>query len=318
MKRRFVECAVLLGIVMSVMLLAQTQDVIGHDKAPGHTGSHTHDPSIRVDWNGYPAQSGGEDPRGNLYVGGSGWLWSQGCASSWGMRYYGGNYTTNVNDRSKEKQNVYSLRIDTAASANGYTCSGSVSPSISGLDFYPESTGNWQGVGSISLSFDCISYHIPRYTWGWGRRYSHCEEIEVEESACDPDPYTHVISVHVNTANIVVKRSTSLTIGVSGTFVNASGNITNGSEVTFNDVLYARGFGIEAALGHEHNSVAIDYLRWGAEFDGIGNPAIEKQTKYASAIGHLSDYEVETPQAIAMYSGSDTHECPEGSGSGSN
>lgn len=316
MKRRFVECVVLLGIVMSVMFLAQTQDGIGHDKPPGHTGSHTHDPSIRVDWNGNRVQSGGEDPRDNTYIGGDGWLWSHGCASSWGKRYYGGNYTTNVNDRSKEKQNVYSLSIYASASADAFTCSASVSPSISGLDFYPDSTGDWQGVGTISLSFNSFTYHVPQYKWSWGKRiYLHCEEEDVDSSACKPDPYTHQISVHVDTANITVKTSTSLDIGVSGEIVSASGNITNGSEVTFNNVLYARGFGIEATLGERPSQDVINYEILNAHALGMGNPPFEKQTKYASAVGHLADNEVYTPEAFAAYVGQDDHQCPEGSGS---
>ena len=76
MKRRFVECAVLLGIVMSVMFLAQTQDGLGHSK-------NMHDPQFDVDSSGNEVgQGNGNDPRGKSfhYSNGSviGYVWGKG------------------------------------------------------------------------------------------------------------------------------------------------------------------------------------------------------------------------------------------------
>ena len=62
MKRRFVECAVLLGIVMSVMFLAKTQDGIGHSTCE-------HKPVFYVDKDGDEVgdDSSEYDPRGLFF-----------------------------------------------------------------------------------------------------------------------------------------------------------------------------------------------------------------------------------------------------------
>ncbi len=74
MKRRFFECAILLGVVMSVMFLAQTPDGIGHNREDPNTGAphkppgHTHNSAAKVDSKGKPVSTGGQDPRGNIIV----------------------------------------------------------------------------------------------------------------------------------------------------------------------------------------------------------------------------------------------------------
>ena len=316
MKRRFVECAILLGIVMSVMFLAQTQDGIGHDKASGHTDSpHTHDPSFRVNSDGTLASSGGCDPRGNLYSGVCGAFYNE-YVASWGFRYYGGKYTTNTNNPADAKQNLYQIRVDATASASYYYCQAAVKPSITYLKFFPENDGFWQGTGTIHLSYGCITYHVPQYEQNiWGDKiYIHCHEETRDGTTIKPNPTVHDISLIVDTANITGKTSTALDMGVTGNVINASGNITNGTEVTFSDVLFARGFGIELSLGYPfYEEINIRASRVFADIKLHGNPIPEKQNKTAWAFGHLSDGEVTSNVAMSIYRGLNLHDCPGGS-----
>lgn len=164
MKRRFFECALLLGIVMSVMFLAQTPDGIGHNEIDPETEEaheppgHTHDPSTNVDPNtGEPVTTGGEDPRGNHYSGICGNT-EDGYQHAWGFRYGGGTYSTSTTGPDNDTQNVWYIRVDAVASTGSRDASITVTPSIY-LTHFHKKEDSWQGSAEGSASFSGVCYH---------------------------------------------------------------------------------------------------------------------------------------------------------------
>ncbi len=163
MKRRFFECALLLGIVMSVMFLAQTPDGIGHDKSNEENGpphkppGHTHNSSTNVDSDGNPVTSGGCDPRGNHYSGDCG-IGSE-HATAWGFRYYAGKYSPSPGDEDNATQNVFAVRVDAEASTGSNHARVTVTPGIDQLRQFPDTSGNWQGSAEGSVSFSGVCFH---------------------------------------------------------------------------------------------------------------------------------------------------------------
>ncbi|RKU17163.1 hypothetical protein C6501_04480 [Candidatus Poribacteria bacterium] len=159
MKRRFFECALLLGIVMSVMFLAQTPDGIGHDASEGHKDeSHTHNPSTNVDpETGEPVTSGGCDPRGNHYSGKNGNIWN-GYQHAWGFRYGVGTYSTSPRGPDYDTENVWYLRVDAVASTGSMEASVSVTPSIY-LEHFDKKEASWQGSARGRVKFSNVCFH---------------------------------------------------------------------------------------------------------------------------------------------------------------
>ncbi len=158
MKRRFVECAVLLGIVMSVMFLAQTKEVIGHDEANHKPPGHNHNPSVRVDSvTGAPVTTGGVDPRDKHFSGTCGNT-ADGAQSAWGFRYGGGTFATSPSGPDCDTQNVWSLRVDVEASTGEKHARVEVTPSIYLTHFHKEKDG-WQGAATGTVTFSEVNYH---------------------------------------------------------------------------------------------------------------------------------------------------------------
>ena len=170
MKRRLFEYALLLGIVMSVVLLSQTPDVIGHNKSneeggpPHKPPGHTHKPSVRVNSITGKPEKGGEDPRGNHYSGICGET-KDGYQTAWGMRYYGGKYSPSPGDEDNATQNVFAVRVDAVASTGTNHASIKVTPGIDQLRQYPDTSGNWQGDAEGSASFSAVNYHLTNLWW---------------------------------------------------------------------------------------------------------------------------------------------------------
>ena len=294
MKRRFVECAVLLGIVMSVMLLAQTQDVIGHDKAAGHKDdSHTHQSSANVHpVTGLPVTTGGEDPRNNHYSGDcrNGGEPAQGD-SAWGFRYYGGKYSPSPGDEDNATQNVYAVRVDVYASTSAGKASVTVTPGIDQLRQFPGTEGNWQGVAEGAVSFSGVCYHVPRYVFG-----SYLECIPVYREG---DSWSESGFIDLDIKNTEIKEGKKRALG-SG-FESNGANLTAHSEHSYETEyveLHARGYRFKLELKGDW----VDWL--------FGWNSAPKQAKDASGNGHLQSRNILSNTAIAKYRWDDDHECP--------
>ena len=170
MKRRLFEYALLLGIVMSVVLLSQTPDVIGHNEIdpdtekPHKPPGHAHDPSVKVDSEGNPVSTGGEDPRGNHYSGICGET-KDGYQTAWGFRYGGGTYADSPSGPDCDTQNVWYIRVDTVASTGSKSASVEVTPSIY-LIHYDKKEGSWQGDAEGKVSFSEVNFHKSTFFAG--------------------------------------------------------------------------------------------------------------------------------------------------------
>ena len=150
---------------MSVMLLAQTQDVIGHNKIDPNTEEphkppgHDHKPSVRVDSDtGAPVTTGGVDPRGKHFSGTCGKT-EEGAQSGWGFRYYGGKYSPSSSGPDCDTQNVYSVSITADDSTGKRHARVSVTPGINQLRQFPDEEDNWQGSATGTVTFSEVNFH---------------------------------------------------------------------------------------------------------------------------------------------------------------
>lgn len=338
MKRRFLECAVLLGIMMSVMFLAQTQEGVSHVlKLPPHpnTGIVSADPN-HTDSDHLPCDVGPDwdpdkdpDPRAfsDCGVGPNN---SKGHKTSWALHYYGGKlagnesmYPVNPNNRNDKSQwqcqMRFYLKVDVSVSANSTTCSASVTPSISPLPAVPvDETPTYNGKANVDLLISGVCYHddVGHHGFGWfnptcGRCWNfgsplgivggHCEWEYREKKELNihgPDGEGAWIGVDVLSSSDSYTRS--LTAGVDY-------EVTEGLNLNVN---YSESKTSEVS-GHKGIIYGIDVSIGGVEFFDIirkGNAVIEKQTKTATASGRVQDASAQ--EIKAEYDGVDLHRCP--------
>jgi len=263
MKRRFFECALLLGIVMSVMFLAQTPDGIGHS-------ANMHDPQFDVDSSGNEvAQGEGDDPRGRSFWNSDGSVIGYAWGEGW--QYEGGLINGATEDQTNDPNNpghpsddkdqmIYVLQVRADCYAGGYSCRSEIKPSLSYVRALPPRRNTFGGWGSISLEFSHVCYHeVVRDGLFASPR---CEEREREKTAWSGG---QSIFIDVTLNEYAEKRSGSFGLSLKG--VTAS--YTHEYQEKYSD-LRARGFGIKAKLT-------------GDPFDEV----IWKQDKYAGASGYV-------------------------------
>ncbi len=303
MKRRFVECAILLGIVMSVMLFAQTQDGLGHSAC-------MHLPVFYVDSAGCNIGDGsGDDPRGLDFqtMGGyefqtmGGYEYSHSHISTGhGWYYQGGllnladqeatNNPSSINHPGDTtKQKIYKMDVITVCLTNVSTASASITPSLSYADALPQKDDNIQGTGTIELSFSGVCYHEIRSN-GKNRRWC----VENTRGSTLWGPKTEVIWVKIRILEHASKREGSFGGGLGGAYGSISSGYSHSDQVTEKNI-HARSFGINAKLRGQH-------------FDNV----IEKQDKFSYAYGSLES--ANSGDVCSTYLGIDDHQCP-GSGS---
>ncbi len=267
MKRKFFECAILLGIVMSVMFLAQTQDGIGHS-------ANMHDPVIHVDGSGNEVAFGqGNDPRGRSF-----WKCSNGAniGNMWseGWQYEGGllngatedqtnDPTNSGHPRDDKDQSIYVLqiRLDCNAYSNG--CRSEIKPSIKYVDVLPRRDQTFQGWGSVELIFSGLCYQEERLGSD-GRYYKH--DVTIEETRWEKG---EAIFLKVTLNEYADKRTGSWGAGLTQGPFSLSTSFSHEFEEKYND-LHARGFGLKAKLSY-------------SRFDKIAFI----RDKYAGASGYL-------------------------------
>ena len=286
MKRRFVECAILLAVVISVVYMAQTQNGYGHSV-------NMHDPIFDINSNGNEvAQGEGSDPRGQSFheSNGSviGYVWGK------GWHYFGGllngateAQTKNPNDpghpNDQTDQMIYVIYTRADCYANPYTCRAEIDPSLSYVYALPERTSTFGGWGSISLEFSGVCYHEIED--------GDCVLRERKETKWSG---SQSIFVKVSLYEYTEKRSGSFGVGASGPIGSVTASYTHEFQEKHDD-LRARGFGIKAKLRAN-------------PYDAV----IYKQSKSASASGYIEG--AGTGDLMASRAGVDDHEC---SGSGS-
>ena len=290
MKRKFFECAILLGIVMSVMFLAQTPDGIGHDdpydpndenSPPPHKPvGHTHRPSIRVDaGTGNPVSTGGVDPRKQHFSGRCGETGDR-VQSAWGFRYGGGTFapspTGNPDD---DTQNVWSLHVNVEASTEINSARVVVTPGIY-LTHFHRNTGSWQGTGSGTVKFSGVCYH-SRVLW-------KCLEHSIEGDFWKESGF---IDIKVSKASI--SKGIKKTYGMG--FESHGAKLTSESVNTYTtsyDDLYARGYKFTLELKGNQYGYMPHY-----------------QTKWARGSGQLMLEHVKSDTARAKYKFDDWLRC---------
>ncbi len=288
MKRRFVECAILLGVVMSVMFLAQTQDGLGHSK-------NMHDPVFDVDSTGNEVEKGnGNDPRGRRFMNTDGSVVGTVTGEGW---YYRGGLLNGATEAQTNDPNhpghpgdttdqmIYVLKCNARGYVGSWYCEAKIEPSISYVYALPQRAVTFQGWGKISLKFSNVCYHKVKGPF-WNRS---CEEKEREGTLWKTG---QAISIKVTLNEYAEKRTGSFGGNVGVDYASISAGYTHGSEEKYSD-LYARGFGIKASL--------------------LGSDSVVlKQDKSADASGYVEN--ARTGDLGAVRNGVDDHECP-GSGS---
>ena len=267
MKRKFFECAILLGIVMSVMFLAQTQDGIGHS-------ANDHDPVFHVDGSGNEVAFGqGNDPRGRSFWKSSdgsyiGYVWSE------GWQYEGGLLNGSTEDQTNDPTNtghpgddtdhaIYALQIRADCNAFLNMCVSEIKPSIKYVDVLPPRRHTFQGWGSVELIFSGLCYS-EKLLGSDGRYYE--KEHTIEETRWEEG---QAILVKVTLNEYADKRTSSWGAGLTQGPLTLSTSYSHGYEEKHND-LHARGFGIKAQLSY-------------SKFDKISF----MRDKYAGASGYL-------------------------------
>ena len=288
MKRRLFEYALLLGIVMSVVLLSQTPDVIGHNRTdpnteqPHKTPGHEHKPSIKVDSDGNIVSTGGEDPRGNHYSGNCG-LGTEN-ASAWGFRYYAGLYTYSATGPDNDTQNVYSVRITADASTGAGHARVTVTPGIDQMEYldltqYPDERAPWQGDATGTVTFSKVDYHRKKFL------DSGCDEVSAKK-----DTWTDT-----GFLNLIVKKV----------------NITKGKKKTYGAGFSSNGATLTANSEHSYTASADEReargYRFLLELNGTG--VSKYQDKRAEGNGKLNDEEVQSGDVYAVYKWTKWKEC---------
>ena len=328
MKRRFVECAVLLGIVMSVMFLTRTQEGIGHVVyLPPHPdtgivspdtnhGDSNHPPcGVDEDW-----EEGDLDPRefSDCGLGNS-----KGHKTSWALHAYGGKLAGNEDmhpDGEWQCQMTFYLKVDVTVSVNNTTASASVMPSISTMPAVPvDETPTYDGNAKVALLISGVCYHtdVGHHGFGWwnptcgrcvaagsiaGLIGGHCEldyRKKKELNVHGPDGQGTWIGVDVRPSN--ESHSKSLTAGIDfkaseNLSLNLSYSTSTTSEISDHVGLI---YGIDVEIGGSES------IFWNSH---LGNAVIEKQSKTATASGRIegaSAYGI-----TAEYDGVDNHDCP--------
>ncbi len=302
MKRRFAECAVLLGIIMSVMLLAQTQDGLGHSK-------NMHDPLFYLGSDGKSIgdDESGADPRGlDFSVTNGTTCLSNGCnhAHTWGEGWYyrGGllnganedqtNDPTNIGHPTDDiVQQIYTLKVRADCYAYLNSCSATVSPSLDNVDALPKRDQDFQGNGTISLELSTVDYHEVRGFWR-----AYCVERRKEGPKWGPK--SEIIAIKVRMTNYATTRSGNW----GGNISIGRGNISAGYSHSYkqeHNNLHGRGFGICVGL----NTYTVPgYM--GSEPD----PITWKQDKYVWVEGNVQS--AHSGQLGTVYPGFDNHKCP--------
>ena len=283
MKRRFVECAVLLGIVMSVMFLAQTQNGISHELP--HT-PHSHPlPACR----GYTiGEMKGDSGQCGLGTGGEGM-----SAWSWRSYSYGGRLSG-----TQLCYLTFALKVYGSASAGRESCSASIVPSISeglsALKIIKDGTlPSFQGRGDIRLSISGVCYH--RWTWHHGgptnavynsqcpRCPFHC--IEDYESGRSKAIYNAEIAIDILAKSDSESQQKSFKITLTGGNVGAETGYTTSNTETTHDYK-TQAYQIDLELGDGKGWTDIIDL---SNITIYGNDVIEKQSKTAQSRGVMEN-----------------------------
>lgn len=284
MKRKFFECALLLGVVMSVMFLAQTQDGIGHNEIdpkteePHEPPGHTHRPSIRVDTvTGDPVMQGGVDPRGKHFSGTCGNT-EDGYQTAWGFKYGGGKYSTSPSGPDCDTQNVWYVRVNVETSTGQLHASITAEPEIY-LEHFHKDEGFWQGTGGGTVKFSGVCFHRGILCIPASR-----DEVEWTE--------TGYLDLKVKMAKISKEKTKKHGVGFQGRGVSLTAESEHKYEISY-DELRARGYVLKIKLkaGFFTNSDA------------------RLQDKMAEGSGELLDKGIESDTARAEYKYSDWITC---------
>ena len=296
MKRKFLECAVLLGVVMSVVFLAQTQDGLGHSK-------NSHDPAFHVDSAGISTgyDRNHDDPR-ELSFQDSG---TCGPGHNWGEGWYykGGELNgvsmaaTNDPDHRDHPvdttmQQVYTLRVRAWCMAGDFYCKAGLKPSLDDVDALPLEDAEFQGSGTIELEFSSVNYHRIR----GGFWYRKCVEYTREGTSWGP--VKRSIWIKIKKKEKISKNTTSIDVLPIGDHGQVSASYTHGYEEKKND-LHARGFGFAASI---YGDLLPGFVI--SEED----PVVYKQDKSSYAAGYIE--KADSGEVCALYMGVDDHTCP--------
>ena len=291
MKRRFFECAILLGVVMSVMFLAQTPDGIGHNREDPNTGAphkppgHTHNPAAKVDSKGKPVSTGGQDPRGKHYSGNDG-IGTEN-ASAWGIRYYPGLYNHSANGPNSDTQNVYSVSVTANASTGERHARVTVTPGVDQIEYldltqYPDERATWQGVATGTVTFSPVNYHARKRL-----SKSGCREVSIKKDTWTETAFLNLIVKKVNIA-----RGDKRTYG--GGFSSNVVTLTATSEHSY------------TASSDEREARGYQFL---LQLKAIADGVSKYQDKSATGSGKLNDTEVWSGDVTAAYKWTKWKEC---------
>ncbi len=341
MKRQFVECAVLLGIVMSVMFLAQTQDVVSHtDYEKNEDGTLKRDalgrPIVDVTHNdrSHPSCDCPEDdvdckpdPR-DFSDCGVGQNNSKGYKTSWALHAYGGKLSgTEAMRQGMQCQMRYFLRVDASVSAGNTSCSATVFPSIFPMPTVPvtgEEPPTFSGKAKVDLVISGTCYHKWHGHHGFflgallcnrcaaGHNGGHCEldyEKGGELHIKGPDDEGAWIGIDVlpstesHTRSLTAGVDYSLSAGISASIDYSTSKTTEISGHA----------GLVYGIGQEITVNATQLETYHRVF--YGNPVPAKMTKTATvSTGKIEDVSLEG--ITATYDGTDSHRCPGGHASG--
>ena len=328
MKRKIVECAVLLGVIMSVVFLAQTQEGVSHELLlPPHpdTGVVAPDPNhndskhppcgVDEDWD----PDNDPDPR-EFSDCGLGTGNSKGSKTSWALHYYGGKLSGTENmhpDGSWQCQMRYRLKVDVSVSADCTHCSASVTPSISPLPAVPvNEEPTFDGGAKVHLLISGVCFHDDAVhhflgQWNpfcnrcwWGANLftgAHCEwesRSKKELKIYGDDEEGVWIGIDVRPRTVSHTRSLSAGADFKATD-NLNINVGYSTSTTSEDSGHVGLiYGIDVSIGG-----------WELYNPRKGNAVIEKQDKSADV--STAYVEGASAQGIkAEYDGVDLHKCP--------
>ena len=287
MKRRFAECAVLLGIMVSITFLANAQNGAALPPCPG-----------------YAIGVSDQDTASGSCGGGLTW------EVSWASYTYGGRPSL-----TGDCQTVYTLRVSANAFTGKAGCGGGVWPSISeGLGAIAYEPGFAQGRGTIKLRFSNVCYHkvgphhgswmsslgCPTCNYGF-----HCKlENEGEKTASAVDVEISLKIVQASTTLTEIEKFSVTYTGIEGG--SGSAEYSKSESETINDYK-AIGYGIYINISDNTDSFLRDLGTW---WNKLGNPVVFKQSKEAKAWGYAENAQVsEANAATSNYKGIDEHEC---------
>ncbi len=304
MKFKMIQFAILMALAISVAFMAQVPNGSGGEPS-------THQPSIWINGEsgGLETPPGGSsndlidserDPRnrsftkficgtnGAHYINHRAWCFRGGKMSD------PSGHTENPNSSNHTatyKQAIYTIILNTTASASDTGASASLDPSIYDPEALSIKTSDdpliFQGQGKITLDSPKLKYHVHE---NYG-----CTEYTTNEYYWKPADESR-IKIVVHRTNVTEKRTGSIGLSAGGSYSGAEANFTHNWEWGRGWSFWntnGRGFGMEASIGGW----------WTSEC----NPNIKLQTKTATVYGSVDDASHEEFTASYYYEKS---ECP--------